>query len=66
VTEVLRFLADESCDFTIVRALREAGYDVHAIVEASPGADDEIVLALASESRAVLVTEDKDFFPNRV
>ena len=29
----LRFLADESCDFAVVRALRGAGYDVVAVAE---------------------------------
>ena len=27
------FLADESCDFAVVRALREAGFDVTAVSE---------------------------------
>lgn len=57
----MRFLADESCDFGVVTALRAAGHDVSAIVEVSPGAEDEVVLSRArSESRALL-TEDKDF-----
>lgn len=29
----LRFLADESCDFAIVRALRADGFDVLAVSE---------------------------------
>jgi len=29
----LRFLADESCDFAAVRALRAKGYDVVAVSE---------------------------------
>ncbi len=32
----MRFLADESCDFSVVRALRSAGHDVAAIAEVSP------------------------------
>ena len=31
------FLADESCDFVIVRALRAAGYDVKAVSDIAPG-----------------------------
>jgi len=42
----VRFLADESCDFSVVAALRAAGHDVSAIVEINPGAEDEVVLAL--------------------
>jgi hypothetical protein len=32
----MRFLADESCDFAVVRALRSADHDVVAIAEVSP------------------------------
>jgi predicted nuclease of predicted toxin-antitoxin system len=57
----LRFLADESCDFRVVTALRAAGYDVTAIVESNPGSEDEAVLALARAESRILLTEDKDF-----
>jgi predicted nuclease of predicted toxin-antitoxin system len=57
----VRFLADESCDFAVVRALRTVGHDVSAIVEISPGAADDAVLALAHSEARVLLTEDKDF-----
>lgn len=57
----MRFLADESCDFTIVRALREAGYDVAAVAEVTPGAEDEAVIELAGRESRILLTEDKDF-----
>jgi Domain of unknown function (DUF5615) len=36
----MRFLADESCDFRVVRALRAAGHDVTAAIELVPGAAD--------------------------
>jgi hypothetical protein len=29
----VRFLADESCDFAVVRALRTAGHDMLAVAE---------------------------------
>jgi len=32
----MKFLADESCDFAVVRALRVAGYDVATVVDLSP------------------------------
>jgi len=57
----LRFLADESCDFAVVTALRAAGHDVTAIVEINPGAEDESVLKMARAESRVLLTEDKDF-----
>ena len=42
----LRFLANESCDFGFVRALRQVGYDVTAVVEFISGAPDLKVLEL--------------------
>jgi predicted nuclease of predicted toxin-antitoxin system len=57
----VRFLADESCDFAVVRALRGASHDVLAVMEMARGAKDVVVLALAREERRVLLTEDKDF-----
>jgi len=43
----MRFLADESCDFAITRALRAAGRDVLAVAEIEQGAVDERVIDLA-------------------
>ena len=57
----MRFLADESCDFAAVRALRAEGFDVLSVAEASAGADDERVIALALRECRILLTEDKDF-----
>jgi predicted nuclease of predicted toxin-antitoxin system len=57
----VQFLADESCDFAVVRALRSAGHDVTVIAEINPGATDEIVAGLARSETRVLLTEDKDF-----
>lgn len=57
----MQFLADESCDFAVVRALREARHDVKAVAEVALGATDHAVLELAVRERRVLLTEDKDF-----
>jgi predicted nuclease of predicted toxin-antitoxin system len=57
----LNFLADESCDFRIVRALREAGHDVIAISEFAKRMDDSSVINLSLREHRVLITEDKDF-----
>ena len=58
---MVRFLADESCDFAAVRVLRTEGFDVLSVAEVSAGADDERVIALALRERRILLTEDKDF-----
>jgi predicted nuclease of predicted toxin-antitoxin system len=55
------FLADESCDFAVVRALRSAGHEIVAVAEVSPRADDDAVLELARKEQRILLTEDKDF-----
>lgn len=57
----MRLLADESCDFSVVRGLRSAGYDVTSIAESLSGAPDEQVIDLARSERRLLITEDKDF-----
>jgi predicted nuclease of predicted toxin-antitoxin system len=57
----LTFVADESCDFAVVRALRKAGLEVLAVVEAKSGAADTEILKVATRQGSVLLTEDKDF-----
>lgn len=57
----MRFLADESCDGCMVRALQEAGHDVVAVAEAHQGTDDTRVIELAVDAERILITEDKDF-----
>jgi len=57
----MRFLADESCDFAVVRALRTAGFDVLSISESTPRAEDSEVIGLALREERIVLTEDKDF-----
>ena len=57
----LRFLADESCDFAVVRALRKEGYDVLAISEYMQQSVDSELIEQAHAENRVLLTEDKDF-----
>jgi len=57
----MRFLADENCDFPVVRALRAAGHDVLCVSEITPRAEDSEVIKLAYDEKRILLTEDKDF-----
>ncbi len=57
----MRFLADESCDGRIVRALRAAGHDVRSAVDGLRGAPDSAVSSAAFEERRILLTQDRDF-----
>lgn len=57
----LKLLADESCDFAIVRSLRTANCDLKAVAEDMPGVSDVVVLQRAINDKRLLLTEDKDF-----
>ncbi|WP_397546397.1 DUF5615 family PIN-like protein [Rhodothermus marinus] len=57
----LRFLVDESCDYIVVQALRQAGHDVLAVVESLRGAEDQKVAEYAWREKRIVITEDKDF-----
>jgi Domain of unknown function (DUF5615) len=52
----MRFLADESCDFSVVRALRSADHDVVAIAEVSPREEDTSVMDRAVKDSRILIT----------
>lgn len=57
----MRFVADESIDAPIVETLRQGGHEVAFVTELDPGIEDDEVLALSNDRRAVLLTADKDF-----
>ena len=57
----MRFLADECCDFAVVRTLRACGHDVLAISEFQHRSVDKDLMERALSENRVLLTEDKDF-----
>jgi predicted nuclease of predicted toxin-antitoxin system len=57
----VRLLADECLDFSVVRALRDAGHDVSAVSEIAPGEPDSEVVRRAKDEKRILLTEDRDF-----
>ena len=59
-TPPLRFLADEGCDFAVVRALREVGFDVVGACEIMTRSSDNDIIRLSHAEHRVLLTEDKD------
>lgn len=61
MTGLLRFLADESCDFSVVRALRAEGFDVLAVSEYMHRSDDRNLIEQAAREQRILLTEGKDF-----
>lgn len=56
-----QIIADESVDFRIVIALREAGLTVYSVAEELPSLSDTSVLSIACDKQGLLITEDKDF-----
>ena len=56
-----RLLVDECCPLTVVRALRDVGFDVRYVAEESPGLTDADVLASAAREDRIVVTSDNDF-----
>ncbi len=57
----MNLLADENIERAIILKLREAGYAVTAIAEATPGIADIAVIEQASQTQMILITGDKDF-----
>jgi len=57
----MKFLVDECAGASVVDCLRDEGYDVAAVAEVMPQADDEQILAYAVSEARILLTNDKDF-----
>lgn len=56
-----KILVDESVDYRIVKILRKNEFQVISILEDYRSVSDKVVLDLARENSAILLTEDKDF-----
>jgi len=61
MSKKLKFLADESLEYSIVLSLRKSGYGVASIAEDYPAIKDKEILKIAIEEDRVLITNDKDF-----
>jgi predicted nuclease of predicted toxin-antitoxin system len=57
----MKFIADEGIDSTLVKMLRNEGFDVLYFAETDSGTDDEVILDLANRENRILITKDKDF-----
>lgn len=57
----MNFLADEGVDRPIVERLRLEGVSVWYVAEMQPSIADDLVLAIANQQGALLLTADKDF-----
>ncbi len=57
----VKIVADENINFNIIKRLRTDGFCVYSILENNGGADDETVISIAKQEKAILLTEDSDF-----
>lgn len=57
----MKFLVDESVEYSVVSFLRSLGYDTHSVSEQSPSLEDKSVLSIAYDEKRILITNDKDF-----
>lgn len=55
------FVLDEGVSRQVADALRNGGHEVVRVWETTPSVADEVILAIANEREALIVTQDKDF-----
>lgn len=61
MSKKLKFLADESLEYSIVLWFRELSYDVISVAEDFPSVKDEKILKKAIQEDRIIITNDKDF-----
>lgn len=57
----MKFLANENFPLASVKKLRAEGFEVAAVIEDSPGAQDQQVLAQANDESRIVLTFDRDY-----
>lgn len=57
----MKFLVDESVEYSVAAFLRSRKYDVVAVTDNFPGSSDEKVLSYSDKEGRILITNDKDF-----
>ncbi len=58
---MIKFLIDENVGFSILKHLRELGYDTKSVSELFPSLDDIFLLESAYREERIIITNDKDF-----
>lgn len=57
----MKFLANENFPSAAITLFRNAGYDVRAVIEETPGAKDADILARANREKRIILTFDRDY-----
>ncbi|MBL7159810.1 DUF5615 family PIN-like protein [Candidatus Microgenomates bacterium] len=57
----MKFLVDESVEYSLVLYLRNLDFNTLSIAEKFPSLEDEKVLKIANKEKRIVITNDKDF-----
>ncbi len=57
----MRLLVDSCVAVAVIRGLRQAGFDVEAVIEWNGDPGDRVILRYAQDVGRILITRDKDF-----
>ncbi|MHA1134942.1 MAG: DUF5615 family PIN-like protein [Candidatus Thorarchaeota archaeon] len=57
----MKLLADECIEKSIIKHLKNNGFEISSIAELMPGTSDNSIIKFAKENKSVLLTADKDF-----
>lgn len=57
----MKFLVDENVENSILKYLRDKGFDVKSVSEFLPSRDDIFLIKTAYNEKRILITNDKDF-----
>ena len=57
----MKLLADENLPRTVIKRLRQDGWDVLAMSDIAPGDGDDRVIGRAHSAGLILITQDRDF-----
>ena len=58
---MIKFIIDENVGFTIVKYLRDQGFDTKSVSELFPARDDTFIIKRAYQEGRIIITNDKDF-----
>lgn len=58
---MIKFIVDENVGFTVVKYLRDIGFDTKFVSELFPASDDIFIMEKAFQEERIIITNDKDF-----
>jgi predicted nuclease of predicted toxin-antitoxin system len=58
---MMKFLVDENVGLSIIKFLRDKGFDVKSVSELFPAREDAFIIETAYREGRIIITNDKDF-----